>query len=330
MLKESKFLDSWLEFLENNKRYSKNTVDSYRFDILDLFKFNSNHLKRDSFSEFKTEDIYDWLLARKNTNDVCSRTNCRAISALKNFFAFLEKNKIFIPDELLFIKRPKFSPKLPRPVSLKEIQFSNILELGKNGDWLEIQDKSLLMLMYGCGLRISEALGVKIPDIDFEQMFLKVCNAKGSKERIVPLIKFALDSLLDHLIHCPFLNIDKICGFLPHEDSSKPKNYKEYSVLLKKIQSLDNLFFCQNGKKLTRNYFSLKLKKLLPVYNLPYGTSAHSFRHSFAGHLLENGANIKQIQSLLGHSRLSSSEVYTKVSNNLLRKMYSASHPKAK
>lgn len=327
MLKETKFLEDWLDFLQNNKRYSKNTIDSYRFDLQDLFKFNLNSLKKDSLSEFVSEDIYDWLLERKNQNDVCHRTNCRAISALKNFFNFLNVKKLSeIPDELFFLRRPKFNNKLPKAVSEHEIKFSNLLKLGENGDWFEIQDKAILMFMYGCGLRISETLGIQINDFDLDEMFLRITNAKGGKERLVPLIGVAFESFLDHIIKCPFLNIEQIS---PKSDGDV-KNYKEYKDLLRKISSLDNLFFCLNGSKMSRNYFALKLKKLLPVYNLPYGTSSHSFRHSFASHLLEHGANIKQIQSLLGHSRLSSSEVYTKVTNNLLRKMYNSSHPKSK
>ncbi len=225
----------------------------------------------------------------------------------------------------MFIESPKFNNKLPRAISIKEIKFSNILNISSKNDWTEIQDKAILMIMYGCGLRISEVLNLKLNDIDFDNMTLKITHSKNSKQRIVPIIKYALNSLIMHFIHCPFLNIEKNSNEIY---ASEIHDYKSYKNLLKKISLNEYLFFCKNGNILTRNYFAIRLKSLLPLYNLPYGTSSHSFRHSFATHLLENGANIKDIQNLLGHLRLSSSEVYTKVSNNLLRKMYSLSHPK--
>ena len=330
MLKEEKFINEWLDFLKNNKRYSKNTIESYQFDIQNLVKFNFNFLKKNSLAKFDSEDVQSWLIYRKNNNDTCARTNCRGISAFKSFLKFLQKNKIEISDNLLYTKMPKFSNSLPKAVSVHEIKFSNLLKLGENGDWPEIQDKAILILIYACGLRISEALHLHLNDINFDEMLITIRNTKSGKERIVPIIKFAIDNLINHFYHCPFINNVNLRDNFKSISTTEISSFKEYEHILTKAKLLKNLFFTLKGTQMSRTHFALRLKKLLPLYNLPYGTSSHSFRHSFATHLLENGANLKQIQNLLGHSKLSSSEIYTKVTNNLLKKMYFSAHPRLK
>lgn len=326
MLIEKSLINKWLDFLKNDRRYSENTILSYEFDIQNLLKFNQHTTNLKNIENFNIDILRQWLLWRKNDKEISPRSNCRAISAIKNLLKFLRILKIKISEEILDIRGPKFIKSLPSSVSVQEIKFSNLLDLGKEGDWMETQDKAIIMLLYGCGLRISEAINLHLKDLDTENMILKI-HGKGAKERLTPLIPYAFKSLMEHLYTCPFINLNQLVKKAEQTDYHNNIDLHNKQIL-NKAKLFKYIFFAESGKQLSRNYFAIRLKKLLSLYNLPFGTSAHSFRHSFATHLLENGANLKQIQSLLGHSQISSTEIYTKVTNNLLKKMYRTVHPR--
>ena len=326
MLIDTKYLKDWLAYLQNNKRYSKNTVLSYEFDIQNFLIYNREHLKLDKIEKLNSMNVRSWISHRRTNQNISARAVSRGFCALKSFLKFLGENKIRVNDEIFDMKNIKFNKSLPRAMELSEIKFSNLLHIDQSDDWLILRDKSIIMLMYGCGLRISEALGIKIFDIDINNMNVKIIG-KGSKERIVPIIPYVLKSLLDYFYACPFICPDGARD-TKYDLDSAGQVLREL-IKTKRMTSLEYIFFIENGSNLTRNNFAIRLKKLLVFYNLPFKTSSHSFRHSFATHLLENHANIKQIQSLLGHSNLSSTEIYTKVSDSALRKMYEINHPRS-
>jgi integrase/recombinase XerC len=301
-------LEEWINYLIYDKNYSNNTVLSYKKD-LEIFSnyINNNHylfpeLKK--IEDLRPSHVNAWVATR---TEFTARANARVISGLKNFlrYLFLFK-KMNISESVLSMRAPKFQNNLPRDISTEDIKFSEIMNLGlKNSEnkWIELRDRAIILLLYGAGLRVSEALSVNFQNLDEENMIISIIG-KGGKARVVPILPIILNSLLDYINYCPFI------------DNNDYKN-------------LNNIFFTKNGKFLTRNNFAMGIKRSIVKYNLPYKTSPHTFRHSFATHLLENGVNLKELQELLGHTKLSSTEIYTNVTDKTLRDVYYSSHPKA-
>ena len=254
--------------------------------------------------DLRPSHVNGWVSSR---SEFTPRANARVISGLKNFlkYLFLFK-KTNISESVLSMRAPKFKNNLPRDLSTEDIKFSEIMNLGlKNNEdkWIELRDKAIILLLYGAGLRVSEALSVNFQNLNEEEMIVSIVG-KGGKARVVPILPIILDSLIQYIFHCPFIDNN---------------NYK----------NLNEIFFTKNGKILTRNNFAMWMKRSIAKYNLPYKTSPHSFRHSFATHLLENGVNLKELQELLGHTKLSSTEIYTNVTDKTLREVYYSSHPRA-
>ncbi len=304
---DENLLEDWTLYLHDHKNYSKNTVLSYRKDVeLFIDYINNNHyLFPEVFAikDLKRDHVNSWLGSR---SDFTARANARTTSSLKNFFKYLFLiKKEQINEELFLIKGPKYTRGLPRDLSREDMKFSEIMNLGSEDHeykWIELSDKAIILLLYGAGLRISEALSVNFQNLNEEDMLLTVVG-KGGKIRVVPILPLIIDVLYDYIECCPFI------------DNS---NFRE----------LKNIFFTKRGEILTRNNFAMRLKRSIANYNLPYKTSPHSFRHSFATHLLENGTNLKELQELLGHTKLSSTEIYTNVSDRLLKEFYHAAHNK--
>jgi integrase/recombinase XerC len=308
MLIEQDLLKEWVEYLTHYKNYSNNTVLSYKKD-LEIFSnyINNNHYlfpELKEIEDLRPSHVNSWVGTRA---EFTPRANARVISGLKNFlkYLFLFK-KMNINESILSMRAPKFKNNLPRNLSVEDIKFSAIMNLGsKNNEnkWIELRDKAIILLLYGAGLRISEALSVNFKNLNKEEMVVSVIG-KGGKFRVVPILTIIVDTLIEYIKICPFIDNN---GY----------------------QNLDNIFFTSRGKLLTRNNFAMFLKRSIAKYNLPYNTSPHSFRHSFATHLLDNGVNLKELQVLLGHTKLSSTEVYTNVSDKTLRDVYYSSHPRA-
>ena len=310
MITSKESFESWLGYMQNYRNYSENTCISYKIDVEVFLRYAKEKLSHlHSVSDLKLEHIHKWLADATETTGRSVRANSRAICSIKNFLGYMSVMEgVKVQPEILNMKPPKFVKPLPRMMSEEEVKFSQILKLGENDNaderWMSLCDKAIILLMYGAGLRITEALEVNfINSIDLENMLI-VVNGKGGKTRIVPLLPMVLEALMDYIIACPWIEME---------------GYK----------NLHKLFFTKNQKLMSRNYFSNRIRQHAVKYNLPYKISPHSFRHSFATHLLENGVSINEVQKLLGHANLSSTEIYTQVSNGLLREMYYASHPDA-
>jgi integrase/recombinase XerC len=310
MLISKQSFNSWLEYMGNYRNYSQNTAISYKLDVEGFLKYTEQNLQHiDKIQDLKAEDIRSWMAYCMEHHGKSTRANARGLSGLKNILNYLSiMEGIKVQNEILGMRPPKYVKPTPKMISEEEILFSKILSLGTDENssikWIALCDKSLILLMYGAGLRISEALSVNfINSIDVENMLITV-NGKGGKARTIPMLPIILETLLKYIEYCPWIEND---------------HYK----------NMNRLFFTKTGKFMSRNYFSNRIREYAGKYNLPYKVSPHSFRHSFATHLLENGTSINELQKLLGHSKLSSTEIYTQVSNQLLREMYYASHPKA-
>ena len=289
----------WQEYLRSERGFSNHTVISYVHDIHDFINFIKNHEGKDpNLDDLIKTDIHtvrSWLSMRKN-EDYAASSSARSLSGVKSFYKFIYQVTNQTNNTVLAMRSPKKAQIIPKALSFDDVMLAinSSPEFEKN-DWLAMRDKALLMLIYASGLRISEALAICKKDLNSDYLVIK---GKGSKERIVPMLNEALSSINQYLSLLPF-----------------------------QIDNSDPIFRGEKGNILSTGVFSRQLIKLRRSIGLPEHTSAHSFRHSFATHLLENGADLRSIQELLGHSDLSTTQRYTKVNMEHLSKSYKAAHP---
>ena len=289
-----KEIENFIEYLIIEKKYSKNTVSSYEKD---LKKFSSN-LKNKKINEITRKDIQNYL---KDLNkDHNPRSTSRNISTLKSFYKYLKINKIVKVNPMDQINNPKTKKALPKVLSEEEINDLLDIELKTNFDY---RNKAMLELMYSSGLRVSELINLNVNDIDLENDTVKIFG-KGSKERIIPLNDFAKEALREYI--------------MVHRKELFKHGENNY------------LFLNNHGNKMTRQGFFKILKKIAQEKNIKTDFSPHTLRHSFATHLLKYGADLRSIQELLGHSDISSTQIYTHVTNEKLENDYKEYHPHGK
>jgi len=299
-IQTQEIVNKWQKYLNLQKNCSNNTVISYNKDLKHFFEFlnyyNSEIVTIEQIKSVDIRLIRSWLAKRKSDNFVTSSI-ARGLSAVKNFYKFLEKTDQLHNHIVFSIKSPKKSKLLPKALSEEEVTISlnHIQEYG-NIEWVELRNKALLILIYASGLRVSEALSItKFHLKNLE--FIKIIG-KGSKERIIPWLPVARSLIIEYLQKLPY-----------------------------ELQENEPIFRGKQGKKLQPPVFNRELIKLKRFYGLPEHLSAHSFRHSFASHLLENGADLRSIQELLGHKSLSTTQNYTKTSVKHLERAYVTAHP---
>ena len=293
------YIEKWQEYLANEKNFSSHTVESYISDVKYFLKFCFIHFNQKIditlLSELTLSDFRAWLSYRKR-EDFALSSSARAIASLKNFFKYLLKFHQFSNKAIFSLRSPKLAASIPK--ALNQNQTFTALENAENlakENWLSLRDKALLYLLYGCGLRISEALNLKKKDLNKDFLLVR---GKGSKERMVPMMTLLVDLIDNYLSFCPF-----------------------------EIKDNDFIFIGKQGKKLDPGVFQRQIRYLRNLYNLPESTTPHSFRHSFATHLLTNGSDLKSIQDLLGHESLVTTQKYTKVDARHLLEVYKKSHP---
>ena len=288
------FIDDYLSFLKDVKNLSENSLKSYRRDILKVRNFleSNNIVKLNNVSE---EICSSWIGSLYSMN-IGARSIQRHLSSVKGFFKYLQKNHLINQSPFELISGPKTEKKLPE--SLTPEQINRLLDF-KPSSLIEIRDLAIIELMYSSGLRVSETVNVDIQDFEENKDFLRVIG-KGSKTRLVPLGRFAISAI---------------------------NNWLEER---KKITSDDGaLFINKAGGRLTTRSVQLRLKKLAVKQGLP-PINPHMLRHSFATHMLESSGDLRSIQELLGHSSLSTTQIYTNLDYQHLVKIYDKSHPRAK
>ncbi|MDR3186827.1 MAG: tyrosine recombinase XerC [Holosporaceae bacterium] len=291
-------IQGWLQELAMQKRYSHHTVTSYRGDLLSFQKFLEEHLgeaiSTETFGNLRISDFRAWFSSRIS-NGLAARSNVRALSSIKSFFRYLARRNLVDLKVIYSVRRPKLARLLPKPVEEKTLL--NFLNqdsfFDSDREWVTQRDRALYSLLYCTGLRINEALSIKTREIAPE---MKI-RTKGQKERIIILLPLVLDRIERYVDSCPH-NLRE--GFL---------------------------FVGVRGKRLHASSVDNRLQKLRLIYNLPDHASAHSFRHSFATHLLQNGADLRSVQELLGHESLSSTQIYTDIDDGSLLKTYEKAHP---
>ena len=286
----------FLEFLENDKKLSSNTLQSYKRDITQyqeyIDKNGLNYLKIDN------ENIDKYFENLKAMNKKTS-TISRNLATIRSFYQFLLRTKKIKKDPTIGVQSPKVEKKVPSILTSKEVEL--LLEQPKNIDLKGIRDKAMLEFAYATGMRVTEIISLNITDVNLEQSYV-VCNA-GTKKRNIPLGSLSLKALRDYI------------------EKARP--------ILIKDESVKALFVNINGKRLTRQGFWKIVKFYKEQAHITKEITPHVLRHSFATHLLQNGADLKAIQTMLGHSDISSTQVYMQFQNENLKDIYKKAHPRA-
>lgn len=288
MLEE--LINLFCTYLLIDKNYSQNTIDSYRRDITMFDKFAKKNIKN-----IDSNIIKDYLKYLKENNHN-ERSIARNISSLRSFYKFLIINNYVDINPMESITTLKMAKKLPNVLSIEEV--NKILDI-KITDNYSIRNKAMLELMYASGLRVSELINLKTYDIDINEDIVRTIG-KGSKERIIPIGDYAKEAIID------YLNI-------------------RYTFLKKEIN--DYLFLNNHGKKMTRQGFFKIIKSIAKEKGIKKELSPHTLRHSFATHMINNGADLRTIQELLGHSDISTTQIYTHISTEKLKNTFENFHP---
>lgn len=287
------YIDEFIEYLIIDKKYSENTIKSYNNDLNKFKNYNKKTINNIDETDIKNYIKY----LNKENND--TKTISHNISTLRSFYKFLLIEKKVKKNPMEYIELPKTKKSLPKTLSIEEID--KLLDINLT-DSFSCRNKAMLELMYSSGLRVSELINVKIHDIDTSNCIIRIMG-KGSKERIVPLGDYAIR----------YIELYQ----------------KEHREKLIKKEMNDYLFLNNHGKKMTRQGFFKILKQIAKEKNIKTEFSPHTLRHSFATHLLNGGADLRSIQEMLGHSDISTTQIYTHVSKEKLKENYNNFHPHA-
>ncbi|OIQ30502.1 MAG: site-specific tyrosine recombinase XerD [Bacteroidetes bacterium MedPE-SWsnd-G2] len=292
-------LNDYKQYLKLERGLSQNSIDNYQFDVQKLISYISEQeldLKPDTI-DYRSLQPFIY----QHSKTVNARSQSRLISGLRGFFNYLVFENYRASNPLELIEAPKIGRKLPETLSLEEIDLLiNAIDLSK----LEgFRNKTMIETLYSCGLRVSELTNLLISDLFFEEGFIRV-TGKGDKQRFVPINEETISLIQLYLSeYRPNLN-------------AKP----EYQ---------DQLFLNRRGRQLTRAMIFTILKQLSVKVNLNKSISPHTLRHSFATHLLENGADLRAIQLMLGHESITTTEVYLHLDRSYLKDVLSEFHPRA-
>lgn len=281
----------YIDYLKIDKRASQNTILSYQSDLLML----EEYLNGKEPISLSRDDIVSFLKVRSD-NGISTRTNAHTITILRDFYKFLIKQSYIKSNPMDMIDSPKMYKKLPKALSVEEVDKLLNIKLQTPYDY---RNKVMLELMYATGMRISELINLKLTDIDFENETIRVLG-KGSKVRQVPIGEYAMK----------YLNI-------------YIKYYRSYFVK----ETSDYVFLSVRGDKMTRQAFFKILKQIARKQGIDTDFSPHTIRHSFATHMLEAGADLRSIQELLGHESISTTQIYTNITDKFRDDNYHMYHP---
>ncbi len=285
-------------FLKLEKKLSDNSINSYENDVKKFFRFFDEYESRLSFDSLNEAVLKDYLY--KISPYIKPSTQARLVSGLRLFFNFMILENHIEKNPMELIESPKQSRRLPDVLSVEEIDsLIGAIDLSKpEGE----RNRAIIETLYGCGLRVSELINLKISDLFFDEGFIKV-TGKGNKQRYVPISSYTQKYINIYLTHIRAHN----------------KIHKDFE---------DILFLNRRGKALTRNMIFLIIKDLVKKAGIKKNISPHSLRHSFASHLLENGADLRSIQLLLGHESITTTEIYLHMDRSQLHDTIHKYHPR--
>ena len=287
----------FIAYLEDEKGLAKNSIDSYRRDILSYIYFLETEQISDwNYSEENMVSKFLFLLKEKGR---APSTISRNLASIRAFYTYLVKEKRIDRDPTAHLESPKVEKRIPHVLSIREIE--DLLYAPDLSDVGGIRDKAMLEMLYASGTRVSELLSINVEEVNLSLGFVR-CSSK-SRERIIPLGKFAIEHLDNYLMN------------------SRPK--------FTKCPGESALFLNHHGKRLSRQGFWKIIKKYADKAKISLDITPHTLRHSFAAHLLENGADLRSVQEMLGHADISTTQIYAQVTKSRLREVYIKAHPRA-
>jgi integrase/recombinase XerC len=294
---------TWISHMAHEQALAANTLEAYTRDLRQLLGWLQRSLGRPpalaDLGHLDARQLRSFLASRRQGR-VASRSLARSLSGLRAFFRWLEAEDLAHNRAILQIARPKVGHSIPRPLSVAKaaavVDGGMVAEL----DWIAARDAAVLLLLYGSGLRISEALGITGRDAPIEGREILRVTGKGGKERLAPVLAVAQAAVSRYVALCPY----------PLEPDGP-------------------LFLGAKGGRLSPRIVQLLMERLRGALGLPDTATPHALRHSFATHLLSAGADLRQIQELLGHASLSTTQVYTEVDRERLLAVYDKAHPRA-
>lgn len=284
-MKNDKIINDYLNYLLVERKLSDNSITRFKYVINSYLKY----IKKDLI-ESDNADIISYIKSLSKIEKPTSINN--SISIIKSLYTFMFLNKIINKNEVEYIKSMKMQKKLPNVLSVSQVD--DLLDIKLNNKF-DYRNKAALELMYGTGLRVSEIVSLKIGDIDFENDILKTIT-KGRKDRIIPINETAINYLNEYI-----------------------NNYRN---LFLNGKTSEYLFLNSRGTMLTRNAFNFIINTLCLSKNILVKVTPHTLRHSFATHMIENGADIRSVQELMGHENVTTTEIYTHISNKFLKENY--------
>ena len=283
----------YMNYLIIERQLSSNTIDAYKRDLYSFFNYVNK-----KYNNISKEDIINYI--KYLNSELNPKSVNRHIVTLKNYFNFLEKNSMININPCENITGLKTKKSIPRVLSEEDID--KLLDINPKNAF-EYRNKAMLELMYSSGLRVSELLNLNVNDIDFDLNIVRIFG-KGSKERIMPINEIATSYLYEYI------------------------NVYRKTLLKNKVN--DILFLNTRGDSLSRQGFFKILKEIAREKGINKEISPHTLRHSFATHLLNHGADLRSIQTMLGHENIETTQIYTHVSNNMVKEEYDIAHPRSK
>lgn len=292
------YIEDYLDYLGLERGLAENTLESYGRDLRQFSRFVSAHCAK-SWETLDRSQILLYLDSLKRQGKSAA-TVSRSLASIRSFFRFLNREGTLPADPAAHLDTPKIEKRLPRVLSTSEVE--TLLFRPALSTPSALRDRAMLEVLYATGIRVSELVSLQVADVNLSAGFIK-CTGKGGKERMVPLGSVAIKAVDSYLV------------------MGRPQ--------LIRSREVRSLFVNHHGRQMTRQGFWKLLKKRVRETGMEADVSPHTLRHSFATHLLENGADLRAVQEMLGHADISTTQIYTHVTRTRLREIYDKAHPRA-
>ena len=290
----TELIDQFIDYYWLSTGASKNTLAAYRSDL----KIFNKWLAGKSLISVNSKHIQDYFSDRQK-NNISSSTQARILACFHSFYHYLLTNQLITKDPTEQLSQPKLEKKLPVFLNIQEVE--KLLEAPSSSSLFGQRDRAMLELLYSCGLRVSELINLSYHNINLKEEFIRI-HGKGNKERVLPMGEMAIDYLMKY------------------ETNARP-------MLLKNGQS-DSYFLSNRGSAMSRQNFFYIIKAYANQVGIDKPLSPHSLRHAFATHLVQKGADLRSVQLMLGHSDISSTQLYTHIQNAQLKAQHAKHHPR--
>lgn len=300
-MKTNSYIKGFIAYLQLERSLAKNSIEAYTADVDKLFQYLQNEDSGKSFLKVDLNDLRDFLVYI-NKIGVGARTQARIISGIKTFFKYLLLEDLITSDPSELLEAPRLGRKLPITLSISEIdKIEEVIDLSKPEG---TRNKAIIETLYSCGLRVSELCDLKLSNLFFNEQYIRVIG-KGDKERLVPIGSSAIKYIQ--------IYTNEIRNHLQIQKGNE-----------------DIIFLNRRGRRLTRVMIFTIVKNLVEKAGIDKVVSPHSFRHSFATHLVEGGADLRAVQEMLGHESITTTEIYTHLDREYLRDTILTYHPRGK